>query len=205
MSALRPLADINLTWPELLFIARRRHSRRIERHCSLAPKCRRVLVSLPGSKAEPHVRQHAVQRHALALAVNVADVDPGLGVTHAAVDIAAICSETLCHEMGMQLTTQQDERRAYKREYESARQLEIIVDDQEFNTENWSVGGFRSYGLYLLNKNERFAGLVNVPIDGPNIPFTGQIIRVEEDGARIVKLVDIDLDHLLALQEVVTI
>ncbi len=85
---------------------------------------------MPGSKAEPHVRQHAVQRHALALAVNVADVDPGLGVTHAAVDIAAICSETLCHEMGMQLTTQQDERRAYKREYESARQLEIIVDDQ---------------------------------------------------------------------------
>ncbi len=57
----------------------------------------------------------------------------------------------------------------------------------------------------MLNKNERFAGLVKVPSDGPNIPFTGQIIRVEEDGARIVKLVEIDLDHLLALQEVVTI
>ncbi len=101
----------------------------------------------------------------------------------------------------MQVTEQENERRAHLREHEPSRQLKITVNGQKFLTENWSIGGFRSYGLFLLARNDRFPGLVAVPDDGAQIPFTGQIVRVEEDGARIVRLVEIDLDHLLALQE----
>jgi len=99
----------------------------------------------------------------------------------------------------MQVTAQQDERRAHEREYDPARQLTITVDGEKALTENWSLGGFRSYGLYRLNKKDRFIGRIHMPGNESGLIFTGQIIRVEEDGARIVNLVEIDLDHLLAL------
>ena len=101
----------------------------------------------------------------------------------------------------MQVTAKQNERRQHQREYDAKRQLKIIVNDQEILTENWSIGGFRSYGLFRYDKKDRFQGLVARADGGPGIPFVGRIIRVEEDGARVVSLVEIELDDLLALQE----
>jgi hypothetical protein len=42
---------------------------------------------------------------------------------------------------------------------------------------------------------------VESPDSGRRIPFTGRVLRVDHDGARIVSLVEIELDDLLALQE----
>ena len=50
-------------------------------------------------------------------------------------------------------------------------------------------------------KKERFTGRIKIPGSSAEIPFTGRIIRVAEDGARIASLVDINLDDLLALLE----
>jgi hypothetical protein len=101
----------------------------------------------------------------------------------------------------MPVTAQHDERRAQTRVYDLTRQLEIAVDGHVIETENWSIGGFRSYGLFRLNKKERFSGRISIPGTEFRIDFTGKIIRVEEDGARIATLVEIGLDDLLALQE----
>ncbi|MBT7291380.1 MAG: hypothetical protein HN838_02520, partial [Rhodospirillaceae bacterium] len=99
----------------------------------------------------------------------------------------------------MPVTAKHDERRAQERVHEPAHQLEISVDGQLITTENWSIGGFRSYGLFHLDNKERFSGHIKVPDSDIEITFTGRILRVEKDGARIASLADIDLDDLLAL------
>ncbi len=101
----------------------------------------------------------------------------------------------------MHSTAKENERRAHPREHEPTRQLRIFVDGQEVMTENWSMGGFCSYGLYRFDKKDRFNGEVESPDSGRRIPFTGRVLRVDHDGARIVSLVEIELDDLLALQE----
>ena len=101
----------------------------------------------------------------------------------------------------MHSTAKEKERRAHLREHEPSRQLRIFVDGEEVMTENWSMGGFCSYGLYRFDKKDRFRGLVESPDGGPKIPFTGRVMRVDHDGARIVSLVEIELDDLLALQK----
>jgi hypothetical protein len=93
------------------------------------------------------------------------------------------------------------ERREHAREDSPEHQITIVVDGRKVSTENWSMGGFRSYGLFHLNKKERFHGLIEGDGNRPDIPFVGKILRVEEDGARGVKLVEIELEHLLQLQE----
>ncbi len=102
----------------------------------------------------------------------------------------------------MQVMAEARERREHEREMDPARQLTIIVNGQKILTENWSMGGFRSYGLFKCKKKDRFDGLVKGDGDRPDIPFVGKILRIEDDGARIVKMVEIELDHLLKLQEV---
>ncbi len=56
-------------------------------------------------------------------------------------------------------------------------------------------------GSKATQKKERFTGRIKIPGSSAEIPFTGRIIRVAEDGARIASLVDINLDDLLALLE----
>ncbi len=99
----------------------------------------------------------------------------------------------------MPQTARHEDRRAQPRVHDAEQQLEITVDGQLIETENWSIGGFRTYGLFRLDNKERFSGQIKVPDSGTEIPFIGRIIRVEEDGARIASLVDIELDDLLAL------
>ncbi len=101
----------------------------------------------------------------------------------------------------MAVTAQHEERRAQPRVDESSQQLEISVDGRGITTEDWSIGEFRSYGLQSYAKKERFTGRIKIPGSSAEIPFTGRIIRVAEDGARIASLVDINLDDLLALLE----
>ena len=101
----------------------------------------------------------------------------------------------------MHSTAKENERRTHPREHEPTRQLRIFVDGEEIMTENWSMGGFRSYGLFQYDKKDRFNGVVESPDGGPKIAFTGRILRVDEDGARVVSLVEIELDDLLTLQD----
>lgn len=101
----------------------------------------------------------------------------------------------------MPVTAKHDERRAHERVHEPEHQLEISVDGEGITTENWSIGGFRSYGLFHLDSKDRFQGHIKVPGSDIDIPFTGRILRVEEDGARIASLAEINLDDLLALLE----
>ena len=56
-------------------------------------------------------------------------------------------------------------------------------------------------GSKATQKKEHFTGRIKIPGSSAEIPFTGRIIRVAEDGARIASLVDINLDDLLALLE----
>lgn len=71
----------------------------------------------------------------------------------------------------MQVTAKHDERRAHPRQYGTARQLRITVDGQQILTEIWSVGGFRSYRLFRLNKKDRFTGHVKIPDRATEIKF----------------------------------
>ena len=100
----------------------------------------------------------------------------------------------------MQAMAQTDERREHQRELDPTRQLSIFVDGEKIPTDNWSLGGFRSYGLFQYDKKDRFHGVVAGSGARPDISFVGKILRVEEDGARVVKMAEIKLDHLLLLQ-----
>ena len=101
----------------------------------------------------------------------------------------------------MQTKAQAAERREHRREHEPSRQLSIMVDGQMELTENWSMGGFHSNGLQRFNKDDRFNGVVVGLGERPDIPFVGKILRLDVDGARIVKMAEIELDHLLDLQD----
>jgi len=100
----------------------------------------------------------------------------------------------------MQAMVQTDERREHQRELDPSRQLSILVDGDKIPTENWSLGGFRSHGLFQYDKKDRFHGVVAGSGERPDIPFVGKILRVDEDGARVVKMAEIKLDHLLLLR-----
>mgnify|MGYP006112701727 CR=1 FL=1 len=105
----------------------------------------------------------------------------------------------------MQVMATSDERREHRREIEPSRQLTILVDGENENivTDNWSMGGFCTHGLAQFNKKDRFNGIVAGEGERPDIPFVGKILRIEDDGARIVKMAEIELDHLLTLLEAV--
>jgi hypothetical protein len=80
------------------------------------------------------------------------------------------------------------------------RQLKLKVGDQELETLNWSVGGFMAHGLEGLETKDRFTGVMQ-PQDGPSSEFTGQVTRVDENGARTVRFVEVDLATLIAMQQ----
>ena len=78
--------------------------------------------------------------------------------------------------------------------------MKLRVGERELEPLNWSIGGFRAHGLDDLELKDRITGKME-PQDGPSCEFTGQVTRVDDDGARAVRLVEIDLSSLLALQD----
>lgn len=78
--------------------------------------------------------------------------------------------------------------------------LKLRVGAREREALNWSIGGFRAHGLEGLDLRERFTGMME-PQGGPSCEFTGQVTRVDNDGSRAVRFVEVDLSTLLALQE----
>ena len=78
--------------------------------------------------------------------------------------------------------------------------MKLRVGEREIETLNWSIGGFRAHGLDDLELKDRFTGKME-PQEGPSCEFTGQVTRVDDDGARAVRFVEIDLSSLLALQD----
>ncbi|MDA0231410.1 MAG: hypothetical protein O3B21_14655 [Proteobacteria bacterium] len=100
----------------------------------------------------------------------------------------------------MQAMAHTDERRDHQRELDPTKQLSILIDGETISTENWSLGGFRSYGLFQYDKKDHFTGVVVGSGTRPDIPFVGKVLRVDEDGARVVKMAEIKLDHLLLLE-----
>ena len=77
--------------------------------------------------------------------------------------------------------------------------MKLKVGERELETVSWSVGGFMAHGLDDLEPKGRFTGMME-PEGGPVSKFTGQVTRVEDDGARAVRFVEVDLSTLLALQ-----
>jgi hypothetical protein len=64
--------------------------------------------------------------------------------------------------------------------------LIVVIDDREWLTENWSLGGF------LISKYEGKArsghevtGLVRVARDEPTFPFRAKVIRADENGLAV--------------------
>ena len=57
-----------------------------------------------------------------------------------------------------------------------------------------------AHGLEGLEPRDRFTGLME-PHGGPTSEFTGQVTRVDEDGTRTVRFVEVDLATLISLQE----
>jgi len=78
--------------------------------------------------------------------------------------------------------------------------LKLMVGEREIEALNWSVGGFMAHGLEGLEPKDRFTGQVQPP-GGAACDFTGQVTRVESNGARAVRFVEVDLTTLLALQD----
>ena len=78
--------------------------------------------------------------------------------------------------------------------------MKLTVGERELETVNWSVGGFMAHGLDDFELKDRFTGMME-PKGGPVSEFTGQVTRVEDDGARAVRFVEVDLSTLLALQD----
>ena len=80
-------------------------------------------------------------------------------------------------------------------------ELKLKVGTRELKAMNCSVGGFMAHGLESFARWDRFTGVME-PADGPFSEFTGQVTRVEDDGARAraVRFVEVDLNSLLALQ-----
>ncbi len=79
--------------------------------------------------------------------------------------------------------------------------MKLKVGTRELKAMNCSVGGFMAHGLESFARWDRFTGVME-PADGPFSEFTGQVTRVEDDGARAraVRFVEVDLNSLLALQ-----
>ena len=78
--------------------------------------------------------------------------------------------------------------------------MKLRVGERELETLNWSVGGFMAHGLEGFEPRDRFTGMMEPP-GGPSCEFTGQVTRVEDDGARAVRFVEVDLSTLLAIQD----
>lgn len=74
------------------------------------------------------------------------------------------------------------------------------MGERELETLNWSIGGFRAYGLEDLEPKDRFTGMME-PQGGPSCEFTGQVTRVDDDGVRAVRFVEVDLSTILAIQD----
>ena len=70
--------------------------------------------------------------------------------------------------------------------------MKLRVGEREFKALNLSIGGFRVHGLDDLELKDRFTGKME-PQDGPSCEFTGQVTRVDDDGARAVRFVEINL------------
>lgn len=78
--------------------------------------------------------------------------------------------------------------------------LKLRVGKRELETLNWSIGGFRAHGLEYLEPKDRFTGMMG-PQGGPSCEFTGQVTRVDDDGVRAVRFVEVDLSSILAIQD----
>ncbi len=78
--------------------------------------------------------------------------------------------------------------------------MKLMVGERELETLNWTVGGFMAHGLEGLEPRDRFTGQLEPP-GGPSCKFTGQVTRVDTNGARAVRFVEVDLSTLLAMQD----
>lgn len=77
--------------------------------------------------------------------------------------------------------------------------MKLRVGERELETLNWSIGGFRTHGLDDLEFKDRCTGKMERRTAHPvNLPAKS---RVDDDGARAVCFVEIDLSSLLAIQD----